>query len=286
MALRPDPLSENPAEFWAQRAGSAKMMETTTQDPKDPVPAGKARIVCISDTHSQVSKMSHAVPDGDILIHAGDFTLCGHLDEVRQFNSWLGSLPHPHKIVVAGNHDLSFDPNFRGSHHSSSFAKDLDKHYAHEGKDGQQEEVANDIKKELTNCIYLEDQSVTLRGIKIHGSPWQPEYKNWAFNLPRGEALLDKWKKIPDDTDILVTHTPPVGYGDLTDSGLHVGCVDLLNSVTRRIKPKFHVFGHVHEGYGVRSDGKTVFVNASICNYGYQPENKPIIFDISAKPSM
>jgi len=327
LELRPDSQSDNPTEFWAERVGSATVMRFKTRNPKDPAPAGKARIVCISDTHSMTSHMNRSVPDGDVLIHAGDFTRCGHLQEVRQFNTWLGSLPHPHKIVVAGNHEISFDPNFKGhknlsnvkgahrSNHTgdglevevlspascrrqdsvgSNSAPYIDKHYTYAGEegegggggaamDGQEMEPAS-IKKELTNCIYLEDRSVTLYGIKFYGSPWQPEFHNWGFNLRRGRPLLDKWDMIPDDTDVLITHTPPVGYGDLTASGLRAGCVDLLNSVQRRIRPKYHVYGHIHEGYGVRSDGKTVFVNASICDLAFKPSNKPIAFDVAIPP--
>lgn len=75
----------------------------------------------------------------------------------------------------------------------------------------------------------------------------QPEFCKWAFNLPRGEKCLDRWNSIPNDTDILVTHTPPLGHGDLCSSGVRAGCVELLNTVRLRVKPKYHVFGHIHE---------------------------------------
>lgn len=76
----------------------------------------------------------------------------------------------------------------------------------------------------------------------------QPEFGNWAFNLPRGEECLEKWNKIPTDTDILLTHTPPLGHGDLVCSGVRAGCVELLSTVQQKVKPKYHVFGHIHEG--------------------------------------
>ena len=107
-------------------------------------------------------------------------------------------------------------------------------------------------------------------GVQFYGSPWQPDFGGWGFNLSRGRALLDKWDLIPDDTDVLITHSPPVGYGDLCASGVRAGCVDLLNTVQRRVRPKYHIYGHIHEGYGVRSDGKTVFVNASTCDLAYR----------------
>jgi len=133
---------------------------------------------------------------------------------------------------------------------------------------------------ELTNCIYLEDSATSVLGLNLYGTPWQPEYCGWAFNLPRGRECLKKWNEIPVGTDILVTHTPPVGYGDRCATGVRAGCVELLNTVQRRVKPKYHIYGHIHEGYGVRSDGKTIFINASACDINYMPTNKPIVFDI------
>jgi Icc-related predicted phosphoesterase len=129
----------------------------------------------------------------------------------------------------------------------------------------------------------LEDESLELFGIKFYGTPWQPEFHRWAFNLPRGRPILDKWNLIPADTDILITHTPPVGFGDLTATGIRAGCVDLLNTIQQRVKPKYSIFGHIHEAYGVTSDGKTVFINASTCDINYMPNNPPIVFDIAKK---
>ena len=142
------------------------------------------------------------------------------------------------------------------------------------------EPSVEEMKKELSHCIYLEDSSVNLYGLKIYGTPWQPEFCGWAFNLPRGQKCLNKWDKIPDDTDILITHTPPVGYGDLCCTGVRAGCVELLNTVRLRVRPKYHIYGHIHEGYGVRSDGRVIFVNASTCDINYMPTNRPIVFDI------
>lgn len=147
-------------------------------------------------------------------------------------------------------------------------------------KASAEEMNAERIKQELTHALYLQDQSTSIYGLKIYGTPWQPEFCHWAFNLKRGQPLLDKWDLIPDDTDILITHGPPVGYGDLCAIGVRAGCVELLNTVQKRVRPKYHVYGHIHEGYGTRSDGRTVFINASICDLAYNPSNKPIVFDI------
>nr|CAH7722382.1 unnamed protein product [Callosobruchus chinensis] len=187
----------------------------------------------MSDTHSLIRNIMFDIPDGDVFIHAGDFTKCGQKEEVIQFDKWLDSLPHKHKIVIAGNHELSFDQNFSEYFKKLMTAKAVN---------------TQNIRQYLTNCTYLEDSGIEIYGIKIYGTPWQPEYNNWAFNLKRGAECLSKWNKIPDDTEILITHTPPLGHGDLACSGVRAGCVELLNTVQNRVKPKYHVFGHIHEG--------------------------------------
>lgn len=130
----------------------------------------------------------------------------------------------------------------------------------------------------------------------------QPVFCDWAFNLERGEQLRDKWRKIPDSVDILMTHGPPVGHGDKSSfGGVRTGCVDLLHTIQTRVKPKYHVFGHIHEGnekmgmsvlsdleifcchcsgYGVTTDGVTTYVNASTCTLQYRPTNAAIVFDL------
>jgi hypothetical protein len=112
-------------------------------------------------------------------------------------------------------------------------------------------------------------------------SPWQPEFCNWAFNLERGSACLpEKWAHIPDTVDVLITHGPPSGHGDWVSNCAHAGCCDLLNTIEQRVRPKYHVFGHVHEGYGVTTNGHTVFVNASTCTFNYQASNPAVVFDL------
>lgn len=116
-------------------------------------------------------------------------------------------------------------------------------------------------------------------------TPWQPEFCNWAFNLPRGDALLKQWRHIPTDTDVLITHTPPMGHGDLVGYQ-NVGCADLLREVEDRIRPKLHVFGHVHEGYGrsASPDGAITYFNASACTHNYDPVNAPFVFELTGPP--
>ncbi len=207
------------------------------------------RIVTISDTHSRHRKIS-TMPEGDILIHSGDATNRGGIDEIADFNQWLGELPYQHKIFVAGNHDWLFE-------RSPQFAPTL-----------------------MTNAHYLLDSFIVVEGLKIYGAPWQPRFFDWAFNLDRGAAIAEKWQMIPDDIDVLITHGPPYGILDeVPYRHEHVGCEELL-PVVQRIKPRAHIFGHIHAGYGIAEQDGTKFVNASICNEAYQPVNAPIVIDL------
>lgn len=210
-------------------------------------------IVCISDTHNQLRYIK--VPDGDVLVHAGDFSMQGRAAEIQEFNDQLGRLPHKHKIVIAGNHDIGFETH------------------------------PEDAKALLTNATYLEDSGVEIEGVKFWGSPWQPQFYDWAFNLERGEDLREKWQKIPEDIDVLITHGPPrfildMAYrqGPLPDES--VGCDDLRDEVLNRIKPRYHVFGHIHESRGHIKIGDTEFINASILDGKYRIKNKPYIINI------
>lgn len=125
----------------------------------------QVRVVCMSDTHSKTHLMNFDVPSGDIFIHAGDFTECGEMEEVKHFNEWLGQLPHAHKIVIAGNHEISFDPTMTHSENSLSSLQ---------FKNDQMRRIAQqeDNKKYLTNCTYLEDSMTECYGLKIYGTPW------------------------------------------------------------------------------------------------------------------
>ncbi|XP_067012199.1 metallophosphoesterase domain-containing protein 1 isoform X2 [Anabrus simplex] len=249
----------------------------------------------MSDTHSLTPFIKFDIPPGDIFIHAGDFTRCGREEEVIDFNNWLAALPHKHKIVIAGNHELSFDrtfthplktsPGSRTAHTGHSLIDHIPNMGFPREKLLEAVQTPN-IKDHLTNCIYLQDSEVVLYGLKIYGSPWQPEFCKWAFSLPRGEPCLAKWNEIPEDTDILITHTPPVGHGDLCCSGVRAGCVELLSTVQQRVKPKYHVFGHIHEGYGISSDGRIIYVNASTCDINYLPRNPPVVFDVTLPPGI
>ncbi len=188
------------------------------------------RIVAIADTHNEHARL--AVPDGDVLIHAGDLTGRGTLPELERVADWLRSLPHPHKVVIAGNHDFALQRN---------------------------PVAARALFHDLT---FLEDSEATVAGLRVWGSPWQPWFHDWAFNLRRGPAIDAKWQLIPVGIDVLVTHGPPLGYGDRVLDGERVGCADLLRHLTR-VQPKLHLFGHIHEARGEWQFGPTRVVNCT-----------------------
>lgn len=209
------------------------------------------RIVCLSDTHGLHAQIQ--VPDGDILVHAGDLTKRGGLGELQEAADWLRSLPHSHKVVIAGNHDFCLE---------------------------QQPEKARELLHGLT---YLEDESCHCAGLKIYGSPWQPWFHDWAFNLRRGEPLRKVWAQIPEDADIVITHGPPQGILDRCFDGREVGCQDLFERL-EVVRPRLHVFGHIHEAYGQVQVGETLYVNASSCTLQYRAVQTPIVVDLHAPP--
>jgi predicted phosphohydrolase len=206
------------------------------------------RIVCLSDTHNCNEQID--VPDGDLLIHSGDATISGTTLELQRFLDWYSSLPHESKILIAGNHDWAFQ---------------------------LQPEAA--VAAIPENVIYLRDSSTEIDGLKIYGSPWQPRFFDWAFNLDRGPEIAEKWKLIPEDTDVLITHGPPSGILDRTPAGDNAGCEELRKRV-EKIRPKLHIFGHIHMGYGHTHQFGVTFVNACICDEAYRPGNPPIVIDL------
>ncbi|MBD3353624.1 MAG: metallophosphoesterase [Candidatus Lokiarchaeota archaeon] len=205
------------------------------------------KFVCISDTHNQHYKLD--LPKGDILLHAGDMTMMGRVDAIKRFNEYLGTLNYRKIVIIAGNHDWLFETQ------------------------------PKEAEKLITNAIYLKDSEIIIDGIKIYGSPWQPWFGDWAFNLRRGLPLKKKWNLIPKDVDILMTHGPPYSYLDKNFRGEYTGCQDLLYRI-RVIAPKYHVFGHIHEGYGTAKEDKTTFINASVVDVHYRMVNDPIVFEL------
>jgi Icc-related predicted phosphoesterase len=206
------------------------------------------RVVCISDTHSMHRKLT--VPDGDLLLHAGDITSRGELSTLRDFDAWLSELPHADKAVIAGNHDFCFENH-----------------------------LETEVRACLSHATYLEDASCEVRNFEIYGTPWQPWFYDWAFNVASEDERREIWSRIPGDTDILLVHGPPHRCGDRTAGGEYPGC-KALRARSEEIAPRLVVAGHIHEDYGHFRIGDTQVLNASSSTLGYRPVNPPIVIDI------
>lgn len=212
------------------------------------------QLVCISDTHSLHDNIE--IPKTDILIHSGDFTGNGSYKHVMDFVKWISLQPSDIKICVAGNHD--------------------------EYCENRPEEVKKLFKD--YGVVYLHDEQYILpNGMKVYGTPFVPKFGNWSFMYERFEMHEKVWSKIPNDTNILLTHGPAMGILDeikIDDGIKHVGCIEMLNRVNCLKDLKLCVFGHIHQEYGIKKEDFRLFVNASICNENYMPINKPIIVEI------
>jgi predicted phosphohydrolase len=203
------------------------------------------RIVAVADTHLFHEEL--AVPEGDVFVHAGDMCRAGTREELVLAASWIASLPHATKIVVPGNHDWFF---------------------------AEQEETARALLGPTVTVLL--DSGATIEGLSFWGSPWQPAFNDWAFNLPRGRPLAEKWALIPSATDVLITHGPPDGIGDHSSTGGRQGCKDLLERVNA-VRPRLHLFGHIHEDGGTWSIGGTVFANVTT----WECERAPTVIDVT-----
>ena len=222
----------------------------------------KLTVTLISDTHAKHNRLRYDLPGGDLLIHAGDFMTSGyHAHEARNFFEWYDKIvTYDTKVFIAGNHDRIM------------------------------QNEAERMQGELTgykSIDYLEDADIRLfadleePSVRIYGSPWQPEFFNWAYNLPRnGEELKARWDAIPHDTDILVTHGPAWGMLDDVEGrrGQHLGC-ELLTERIKQIRPKIHVCGHIHSGHGHYFDGQTHYFNASVLDEQYMYTQSPWHFE-------
>jgi Icc-related predicted phosphoesterase len=217
------------------------------------------RITFISDTHSKHKQITNDLIGGDLIIHSGDITSVGKEHEIYNFCKWFSKLDnYKHKVFIPGNHDLLFEnlPN-----------------------------VANDILKKFTNITMLKDSFTIIDDVKIYGSPWQPEFNDWAFNLPKnGDKLEKAWSYIPTDTDILITHGPSFGTLDrIAGEYLNLGCEKLTERL-QIIQTKLHCCGHIHSarGYMSRSydsGNYTHHFNACVLNEEYNYYYKPMTID-------
>ncbi len=206
------------------------------------------KIVCFADTHRCIDGLE--IPEADVVVCAGDFCNTGSLEDIIAFNRWFSALPCKYKIVVAGNHDVSFENNL-------SVSETL---------------LGEDI-------IYMQDELVEIEGVIFYGSPWQLPFNNWAFNLPEDE-LSRKFSLIPNDVDILITHSPPFGILDSIPTKKNLGSKSLFKK-SIEVKPKFHIFGHIHHGYGEYFDAENdiTFLNVSLLDENYNFLNKPVVFE-------
>jgi Icc-related predicted phosphoesterase len=216
------------------------------------------RICCISDTHGEHWNIK-LLPEAEMLIHAGDLCLRGSIEELDKATAWLQALREKYELVIsiAGNHDW---PLVREPDLAQRMMRDR-------------------------GITYLQDSGLHYKGLHFWGSPWTPTFFNWAFMLPRsGSEIAEKWKMIPDNTDVLITHGPPYGILDPGLQAANVGCEALVRRVTELPNLKLNVFGHLHEGHGIHKwiDPKhpTTFVNASLLNDSYRPVYQPIVVEI------
>jgi len=257
-----DPLKD--ATIWSHndRRSAIKQVYESGQVDNDVVypliANGTVRFACISDTHCLHRDVK--VPQCDYLIHSGDITNYGEPDVMIDFMDWLHELKangtvRKECIIVPGNHDVTLHHEFMDNHAWRYFWHDdeADKVY-------------------MKDAILLRDRGVELDGIRIFGSPWVRPVCQWAFCSLN---LKDKFDRIPDGTDILITHTPAFGKGDNSTFGSHE-LVDRINIV----KPIINVMGHIHNGYGVIND-QTIYINAALTNSSATKIiNRPIVFDM------
>ncbi|KAH8117215.1 Metallo-dependent phosphatase-like protein [Phellopilus nigrolimitatus] len=258
-----------------------------TSYPSDEPPThpgkGWSRFVCISDSHSSTY---YSVPPGDVLIHAGDLSSWGTYKYLRKTVDWLTEMPHGHKIIIAGNHDLSLDLNWRRTEENDT---GLDT----EEVDASLELMRSDYVRDA-GIIYLDHQQTeisTPHGTrwKVYGSPAAPFYVPGAFQYASREEANAEWSQIPLDVEILLTHTPPFGILDTTRRGKNAGCADLSARIDALECCRLHVFGHIHEAHGanVRTPAaygreiELVSVNAALFN-----DDQAVIVDLKKDTSV
>ncbi len=237
------------------------------------------KISLLSDTHTKHNQIVTTksmrkpnqpldLPGGDLLIHAGDFMSTGYSRyEAEDFFKWYEEIDnYDTKVFIAGNHDRMMQ---------------------------DEPEWAQGVLTGYKTIDYLQDEDFVIYGdgpngdmpeenIRIYGSPWQPEFFDWAFNLPRnGEEIKARWDAIPTNTDILVTHGPAWGTLDIPGGNrvMHVGCELLAEHINTVARPKIHVCGHIHGSYGYYFDGQTHYFNASVLNERYYYTNLPFTFE-------
>lgn len=209
------------------------------------------RVVCASDTHGQNLITKWDWPEGNILVHAGDLTARGSPESLKKVGRELSQLPYRYKVVIAGNHDRAF---YEGSGYTDAW-------------------------KYLPGIIVLEDESVELMGLRIYGSSWiKFKEGKYPFEI---ESLKEKWERIPNNTDILITHMPPFsGVLDVNHRGEWLGSHSLMTTVRDRVQPRLHVFGHIHAGHGTYEEDEIRYVNACLTGDDRKPAHQPYVMEL------
>jgi len=216
------------------------------------------KLCCISDTHGKHDQLDLSSHPADVLIHAGDFTARDTKTQIIQFLEWFSVQDYKHLILIAGNHErlIEADPVW--------FYQAL---------------------SHFPSITYLQDSEVTIDDIKFYGSPYSNEFCNWAF-MEEEIELSKVWDKIPDDTNVLITHGPAYGCHDLVARAYggdpHVGSQSLHHrKLSLQDSLRVHVSGHIHEAYGITRNGNGLH-NVCPCtlNERYQVTNEPITLEI------
>ena len=225
------------------------------------------RVTFISDTHCRHRMIS--LPGGDLLVFSGDFMSDGYNEmEIQDFIKWLKDLNYTYKVCIAGNHDRYCEAC-------------------------PVEVIKNKFEEYYDDGVrYISDEMIEIYGLKIYGTPYQPYFCNWAFNVSDSNKLYEIYKTIPDNLDILITHCPPYDildkshqprpyYGRTGEEPL--GSDELKKALSElNVKPRYHVFGHIHgDGGKIVEENGTKFINASVCDEAYQPVNDIITLDIN-----
>lgn len=209
------------------------------------------KIVIISDTHGDHARLGRL--SGDVLIHCGDFAV-GHDNQeaaLRDLDLWFAEQSFERVICVGGNHDFLVEERM---------AKGLDV---------------------FRHAECLQDQTLEIGGLKFHGAPWVPELTQWA-HFRTAEELQRAWARVPEDVDVLITHTPPRGICDSNSRGKSCGC-EWLHQRVMTVRPQVHCFGHIHASAGVQRHADTVFVNGSVVNSRYEVCRGPVVLDIEPR---
>lgn len=310
MSLDPDYAWEKIRSSQTFLEPPVKILSSDTEEKPRSNRKNYCRFVFISDTHGRHRDIAY-LPRGDVLVHSGDFTKSGETGTIEDLSAYFGELingtedrngnaddsvrrPHFSKVIcVAGNHDLTLDQEY------------YDREWQRFHREDSKFDPATAQTAIRRHAIYLHDESHTIdvsteddinsstanfttRTINVWGSPYSPKYFNWGFMKERGAPIREIWDQIPskgdpNPVDVLITHGPPLGRGDL--AGTHgattrAGCYDLLRAIQDKIQPKINVFGHIHENFGVTYDGTTLYVNASTMNKSYETVHLPIVIDV------